>query len=246
MFQGRVTGIARGSAVLMAIALSAWSFPQNAQAEQRKFQLCLNPHSGNIAAKRKCLWYETLVDAQALSAMVAESDQISVKSGPQGPKGDKGDKGDRGPAGATGPKGETGPAGPRGATGLTGLKGETGSTGPQGLKGSTGATGPQGPKGATGAVGPQGPQGPAGMSGYEIMVSSYAIGSGLSGNHRSYCSDGKMIIGGGAYASRNVAKMFLQSSTPFVENNRFGWSARYLNSSEGKVEFQVWAICAKM
>ncbi|NLF24187.1 MAG: hypothetical protein GX589_00825 [Deltaproteobacteria bacterium] len=243
MIQGRFNYSAKTTILLSALAACLCYMPVQAQGATRKFQLCLNPHSGKITAKRKCLWFESLLDAQSISALQAESGALSAKAGPQGPKGEKGDPG---PAGAQGPKGATGergPQGPKGDTGATGPKGDQGESGPAGAQGPRGATGPTGPAGAKGATGPQGLPG---MSGYELMVTRLTLGAGLSGDQNTYCSDGKKVVGGGSYAVKNVAKMYLQASTPFVDGNRFGWSARYINTSSQKVTFEVWAICVKM
>ena len=84
------------------------------------------------------------------------------------------------------------------------------------------------------------------MSGYELVVTRLTLGAGLSGSQNTYCSDGKKVVGGGTYSSKNFAKMYLQASSPFVDGSRFGWSARYLNTSGEKVTFEVWAICVKI
>ena len=238
--------------IALSAALGGWAQPAHAAGPLR---LCMNLLTGRIAAKNRCHWAETVVDAAAIAALAPA---IEGKAGAQGPKGEKGDTGAAGPAGARGPqgprgeKGAAGPAGPAGAGGAQGEKGDTGAAGAQGaqgLRGPTGAAGPSGPAGAQGprgASGAPGAQGAPGLAQYERHSAKVVLAPGASGSGKAFCSDGKAVLGGGAQALKQPGRMQLQASSPLAESGRNGWLGRYLNNSGESAGFEVWAICAKI
>jgi hypothetical protein len=180
----------------------------------------------------------------------AKYDQIFTinQQGIQGPKGDKGDTGEQGPVGtpgAQGATGEVGPQGPQGPVGPAGAKGDTGEVGPQGDVGAQGVQGDQGPKGDTGATGPSG----------SFMVNGNSVstvGGANAGTMVSAtvsCTNGGMILGGGAKISANsngeLKKVALLASYPSSATEWTG--TMVLNGDLGankSASIQAYALCS--
>ena len=81
---------------------------------------------------------------------------------------------------------------------------QTGPIGPSGQRGASGVTGQIGPKGASGVSGATGQTGDPGVSGYEIVseapTRTVAQPNLLFWNEEVECPEGKVQLGGGAYA----------------------------------------------
>jgi hypothetical protein len=169
-------------------------------------------------------------------------------AGPPGPQGDTGAVGSQGPAGSAGPQGDTGavgsqgpagPAGPQGDTGAVGSQGPAGLVGPQG---DTGAVGPQGPAGPTGPQGPKGDtvvasQGSAGVVSFYRVSSTNTFYAGLTTRNIIVCNPSDMVIGGGYFASADLAL----SSWPF---NDLYWEILGYNPTGNDIVVTGYAICA--
>ena len=224
--------------IATSVILGAMLLTNTAFAASKNLQVCLNNNTGKISAKKKCLKYESSLDAEALNAM---NPSVTTLTGPPGAAGATGPQG---PIGLTGPVGPEGRIGPQGIQGPQGLKGDKGDRGAQGIKGDPGIQGPVGPQGLTGPVGQTGPRGPAGYSGYEYVQSTLSLGGGLYGSTSVMCPAGKVVIGGGAVITRAPKKLLNHSNSPYLDNGNYGWIASFTNTSDTTGEFAVIAICS--
>lgn len=224
-----------------ALFINALAQTAIAETAKLKYQVCVSPFSGKIAAKKRCSRTETILDAAALSAMFPSSSQLV---GPEGPQGATGSVGPIGPQGLTGP---IGPQGLKGDTGSVGPQGLPGKQGEQGLQGPQGPQGPQGLMGPVGAVGPigaTGPQGPVGISGYEVVQKEIAIGAGIFIYDYVLCPPGKFVFGGGANVTKLPRKLELGESALVISGNSYGWGVSYTNTGDQAGRFILHAVCA--
>jgi hypothetical protein len=158
------------------------------------------------------------------SAEACGPTELSVSWSQQGPKGDKGDKGDTGATGATGAQGP---------------KGDKGDPGAPGANGAPGAKGDKGDKGDTGATGPAGAAGSSGVSGWEVIRASVNIGGLTAHGVKAECSEGKKLLGGGAWSSDADVRI---SAPDNLLNN--SWFAYGYNGTIFTTSMTAYAICA--
>jgi hypothetical protein len=159
--------------------------------------------------------------------------------GPPGSKGDPGSKGLQGEVGPVGPQGLQGEIGP---AGLQGLQGDAGLAGPPGPQGDTGAVGSQGPAGSAGPQGPKGDtvvasQGSAGVVSFYRVSSTNTFYAGRTTRNIIVCNPSDMVIGGGYFASADLAL----SSWPF---NDLYWEILGYNPTGNDIVVTGYAICA--
>ena len=228
--------LAEAMPLLLAACLVLTS--SSAIAEPKRLALCMD-RFGKIIVKRRCLAGESQLDAEAISALTADTKEA-------GQQGAKGDTGPQGPVGPQGLAGSQGPQGQPGATGPQGSKGDPGPEGPRGATGPQGIPGPQGIQGVPGTRGETGLRGPAGFTGYEIVGNEMTLGQNVGGTATVTCPAGKVVLSGGGYVNRAVYQVNMLSSGPLAdfELSFYGWSATYLNTSDRSVKVTVYAICA--
>jgi hypothetical protein len=234
---------------LAVCLMAAVLYGMPACAAAKWYMLCLDGDNGRISAKRRCGLNETILDAEAFSTLVGARDAVQGAQGPAGPQGARGATGETGPAGADG---AAGPAGPKGDRGDRGELGPQGAVGPRGDTGLTGAVGAQGPKGDRGEQGPAGAQGavglrgPAGFSGYEVLEGSLILTPGTVAAQSVFCPAGKVVLGGGARAHREISQMYMLSAGPATkaDTGQSGWPAVYSNTASINVRITVSVVCA--
>lgn len=156
------------------------------------------------------------------------------------------------PAGPPGPQGPIGPQGPAGPQGPQGILGVPGPKGADGLPGPVGPVGPIGGMGPAGPVGPAGPKGDSGgtslsLAGFEVVRVNES-GTGVL-RAIATCPPGKMLIGGGVVAAKQLGNSFpadsdariFQSEGEFTGGSWFGMAK---DNTGDTFAVKAQAICA--
>ena len=152
-----IEGVAKGSTTVQTGGKYSLAVRQGANSK-------ITFRIGGLDAAETSTWEQggaTVLNLNAVSAVILEP--VSIPSV-------------QGPPGEVGPAGLPGLAGPRGATGDAGPPGNTGLQGDIGPAGPAGPAGPLSPAGSPGEVGPPGPAGDTLMGLIALVLSGMALG----------------------------------------------------------------------